>query len=50
MKYSNSKNLEKFPKININKIKKTINFKVKVNLIQMIPQLIRLEKLKNVYR
>ena len=46
VKYSNSKNLEKFPKININKIKKTINFKVKVNLIQMIPQLIRLKNLK----
>ena len=42
--YFNSKNLEKFPEININKLKKTINFTSKVNLIKMLPKLIEAEK------
>ncbi len=44
IKFSNKRNLEQFPKINLNKIKKIINFKVKKNLIQMIPELINIEK------
>lgn len=46
--YFNVNNLEKYPKISIHKLKNTIDFSAKVNLIKILPKLVEIEK--NVHR